>query len=141
MAIEVLFHDVPAFALNEADLLVGVEKIVADHNLHCGEVSVVFCSDDFILEINKQHLNHDYYTDIITFDYTDNNVVCGELLVSLDTVRSNSLLFSTAFETELFRVVTHGVLHLCGLDDKSEEDISLMRASENKYLAVLSNPF
>jgi probable rRNA maturation factor len=141
MVIDLVFEDVTTFALDEKSLSISVERVVSDFGFICGDISLVFCSDAFILDANKRFLGHDYYTDIITFDYCQGDVVSGDLLISVDTVLSNSQLYRTAYKDELFRVVLHGVLHLCGLGDKSEDDIVLMRATENKYLSCCVNPF
>ena len=101
-----------------------------------GEIVIIFCSDEYILEINKKHLNHDYYTDIITFDYCVENIISGDLYISIDRVKENAKTFNDSFLNELTRVVIHGVLHLCGYSDKTEVDQKNMRNLENKYLAI-----
>jgi probable rRNA maturation factor len=141
MAIDLVFEDVTSFSLDEESLCTSIDRVVSDYGFISGDITLVFCSDAFILDANKQFLNHDYYTDIITFDYCEGDVVSGDLLISVDTVLSNSELYNTVYKEELFRVVLHGVLHLCGLGDKSEEDVVLMRAAENKYLSLFVNPF
>ena len=100
-----------------------------------GEIVIIFCSDEYILEINKKHLNHDYYTDIITFDYCVENFISGDLYISIDRVKENAKTFNDSLLNELTRVVIHGVLHLCGYSDKTEVDQKNMRNLENKYLA------
>ena len=101
-----------------------------------GDIVLIFCSDDYLLEINKKHLNHDYYTDIITFDYCAENIVSGDLYISVDRIKENAKTFEDTFINELTRVVIHGVLHLCGHNDKTEADQKNMRNLENKYLAI-----
>jgi len=101
-----------------------------------GDIVLIFCSDQYLLEINKKHLNHDYYTDIITFDYCVEKIVSGDLYISIDRVKENSKIFNESFINELNRVVIHGVLHLCGYNDKTEADQKIMRNLENKYLAI-----
>jgi len=101
-----------------------------------GDIVLIFCSDEYLLEINKKHLNHDYYTDIITFDYCVEKIVSGDLYISIDRVKENSKTFKQSFTNELTRVVIHGVLHLCGYNDKTEADQKRMRNLENKYLAI-----
>ena len=121
MPIDVLFEDVDALKIDLDVLENGLgEVLISKGKLYC-DISVVFCSDPYILEVNKQYLNHDYYTDIITFDYCEGDVVSGDLIVSIDTVTSNAELYKSTYSDELFRVVLHGVLHLCGLGDKSNE--------------------
>ena len=101
-----------------------------------GDVVLIFCSDEDLLEINKKHLSHNYYTDIITFDYCVKNIVSGDLYISIDRVKENAKTFNDSFINELTRVVIHGVLHLCGYNDKTEADQKNMRNLENKYLAM-----
>lgn len=141
MPIDVLFEDLDAFKVDLDVLENGLGEVLISKGKLFGDIAVVFCSDPYILEVNKQYLNHDYYTDIITFDYCEGDVVSGDLIVSIDTVTSNADLYKSTFSDELFRVVLHGVLHLCGLGDKSEQEISEMRAAENHFLSSLNNPF
>lgn len=101
-----------------------------------GEITVVFCSDEYLLEMNRTHLNHDYYTDIITFDYSVENEVSGDLFISVDRVADNAHELSNAFTDELNRVCVHGLLHLCGYKDKSPDEESLMRAKEDEMLEL-----
>lgn len=140
---ELLVHyvDVEAVYCDSVALEQVVHHVVSDFGLVPGELSLVLCCDDYILEVNRSYLNHDYYTDIITFDYCSAGVVSGDLFVSLDTVRSNSKLYDSVFELELFRVFVHGVLHLCGLGDKSVDDSIRMREMEDYYIGLLDNPF
>ena len=103
-----------------------------------GDIAYIFCDDTKILEINQLYLKHDYYTDIITFDYTKNDVVAGDIFISLDMVRSNAEKFKTNFSDELYRVMIHGILHLCGIKDKTKIEQARMREAENKALEILS---
>lgn len=102
-----------------------------------GAINYIFCSDEHLLSINKQYLNHDYYTDIITFDYTEDKRVSGDIFISIDRVKDNALEFKTSFEQELHRVMIHGILHLMGYKDKSKADEKLMREKENKALLLI----
>ncbi len=102
-----------------------------------GEISIIFCSDDELLEINREHLDHDYYTDIITFDYCEDGVISGDLFISRDTVKSNGEEYGASFTDELSRVIIHGVLHLLGYKDKSESEATQMRSKEDFYLKLL----
>lgn len=102
-----------------------------------GDLNYIFCNDDRILEVNKEFLGHDYYTDIITFDYSEPGVVSGDMYISLDTVQSNSRKFRTSYDRELMRVIIHGVLHLCGINDKGPGEREIMEAHENAALAIL----
>ena len=106
-------------------------------NKRVGEISYIFCSDNKILEINKQYLNHDYFTDIITFDYTSDDLISGDIFVSIDTVKSNAEKFETDFIDELYRVIIHGILHLCGIKDKSPNERAVMEKNENLALSEL----
>lgn len=113
-----------------------IAKVADSYGLKTGDLAYVFCSDDRILEVNKEFLQHDYYTDIITFDYCEGDTISGDMYISVDTVRSNSKLFSTSFINEMHRVIIHGVLHLCGLKDKAPDDEKKMREAEAKALAM-----
>ena len=101
-----------------------------------GAISVVFCSDAALLEINRRYQQHDYMTDIITFDYSEGTTISGDLMISIDTVRSNAEIFHVSFEEEIMRVIIHGILHLCGYGDKTPAEEQRMRALENRYLAI-----
>ena len=113
-----------------------VRQVAASYGRRVGEIGYLFCDDEKILEVNREYLSHDYYTDIITFDYTDGDVINGDLVISLDTVRSNAELFGKAYDDELLRVIIHGILHLCGINDKGPGERELMEAAENKALAM-----
>ena len=99
-----------------------------------GDINIIFCSDNYILDVNMKYLEHDYFTDIITFDYCEKDILSGDLFISIDSVRENASFYGTDFEDELNRVMVHGILHLIGYDDHSENDIAQMRAKENYYL-------
>ena len=114
-----------------------IKKIANSYNKKIGDVGYLFCNDEKILEINRQYLDHDFYTDIISFDYSEGDIISGDIFISLDTVRTNSQKYNTDYQEELYRVIIHGVLHLCGLDDKLEEDAIRMRESENSALEQL----
>ena len=102
-----------------------------------GEIAYIFCSDNKILEVNREYLHHDYYTDIITFDYCEGNRLSGDLFISLDTIRTNSIQFGSTYDDELYRVIIHGILHLCGINDKGPGEREIMEAAENKALSLL----
>ncbi|MDR2087004.1 MAG: rRNA maturation RNase YbeY [Dysgonamonadaceae bacterium] len=116
-----------------------IKQIINLYGKKPGNVSYIFCSDEEILQINRQYLHHDYYTDIITFDYTEEDAVSGDLFISLDTVKSNAEKFGTDYSDELARVMIHGVLHLCGLNDKTPEDEKTMRLKEDEALLLLKS--
>ena len=107
------------------------------NNHQTGHLSFVFCTDDYLLEANKKFLNHDYFTDIITFDYNELNKVSGDLMISIDRVKENALTHQCSFQIELYRVIIHGVLHLLGFSDKSDIQSKKMRELENLYLTQL----
>lgn len=112
-------------------------KLVAESEIcRIGDISVIFCSDNYILDINQKYLGHDYFTDIITFDYREGDRLSGDLFISVDSVRENSIDYGTAFNDELNRVIVHGLLHIIGYDDHTDEDIKVMRSKENYYLSL-----
>lgn len=111
-----------------------LKAVSEEEGRRLGQISVIFCSDPYLLEINRKYLGHDYYTDIITFDYSESDTISGDLFISVDTVRSNAEYYSADFKDELDRVIVHGVLHLIGYDDHTDEQSAEMRARENHYL-------
>jgi rRNA maturation RNase YbeY len=118
-------------------LVKTIPSLLAEENKEEGWISLVFCTDEELLQVNKDHLNHDFYTDIITFDYCEGNTISGDLFISTERVAANATEFGVEFEEELARVVFHGLLHLSGYNDKSEEDKAIMRSKENHYLNKL----
>ena len=115
-----------------------IKEVAACYGKRVGEFAYIFCSDDKILEVNQQYLQHDYYTDIITFDYCEGNRISGDLFISLDTVRTNAEQFEQPYDRELHRVIILGILHLCGINDKGPGEREIMEAAENKALALVS---
>ena len=113
-----------------------IKAVAATYEKRIGEIAYIFCSDEKILEVNRQYLQHDYYTDIITFDYCEGNRLSGDLFISLETVKTNSEQFNTPYEEELHRTIIHGILHLCGISDKGPGEREIMDAAENKALAM-----
>jgi rRNA maturation RNase YbeY len=112
-------------------------KMVAGSEMRrLGAINIIFCSDNYILDVNMKYLQHDYFTDIITFDYCEKDVLSGDLFISIDSVRENARFYGTEFADELNRVMVHGLLHLIGYDDHSEADIAVMRQKENYYLEM-----
>ena len=112
-------------------------RLVAESEIRrIGDVSIIFCSDNYILDVNQRYLQHDYFTDIITFDYCEGVRLSGDLFISVDSVRENSLEYGTEFRDELNRVIVHGILHLIGYDDHTEEEIAEMRKKEDYYLSL-----
>ncbi|MCM1076898.1 MAG: rRNA maturation RNase YbeY [Bacteroides sp.] len=114
-----------------------IAKVAATHNRIVGPLTYIFCDDQKILEVNRQFLNHDYFTDIITFDYCRGRMISGDMFISLDTVSSNSEMVGSTYERELLRVIIHGVLHLCGINDKGPGEREIMESFENKALDIL----
>ena len=113
-----------------------VKRVAASYGRKVGDVAYIFCDDEEILRVNRQDLQHDYYTDIITFDYDEDDVISGDLFISLDTVRTNAEQLGLPYEQELNRVIIHGILHLCGINDKGPGEREIMEAAENKALAM-----
>ena len=113
-----------------------IRSVAATYGMKVGDVNYIFCNDERILEVNREYLQHDYYTDIITFDYTEGNIISGDLFISLDTVKTNSEQFATEYDEELHRTIIHGILHLCGINDKGPGEREIMEAAENKALAM-----
>ena len=113
-----------------------IKAVAATYGKRVGDIGYLFCNDEHILEVNRQYLGHDYYTDIITFDYCEGDVLSGDLVISLDTVRSNAELFQKDYDEELHRVIIHGILHLCGQNDKGPGEREQMEAAENRALAL-----
>ena len=126
-----------AFPFKEKRLTSRWLKFVAEsESKRLGDIAIIFCSDHYILDVNIKYLQHDYYTDIITFDYCEGDKLSGDLFVSVDTVRENAVSYGTSFEEELHRVMIHGLLHLIGYDDHSEADRKVMRSKEDYYLSL-----
>ncbi|MEG1634043.1 MAG: rRNA maturation RNase YbeY [Rikenellaceae bacterium] len=138
MAVTFSSTDIKFACKNKRILASFIKEMICSHAMKCGDISVVFCSDEKILEINRQYLKHDYYTDIITFDYSENGTLSGDLMISIDTVRSNAKEFGVDFLNELHRIIIHGTLHLIGLKDKQPKDQKIMRENENINLEKLS---
>ena len=112
-------------------------RLVAESEIRrIGDISIIFCSDNYILDINRRYLGHDYFTDIITFDYCEGDRLSGDLFISVDSVRENSVEYGTEFKDELNRVIVHGILHLIGYDDHTDEDVKVMRSKEDYYLSL-----
>ena len=121
---------------NESKVKKWISAVVNAQNRRVGNINYLFCDDAYLININRTYLNHDTYTDIITFDYVEGNVVSGDIMISVERVKENATLFSTTFEQELHRVVIHGVLHLLGQADKTDEEAMEMRKKEEAALAL-----
>lgn len=129
-------EDIELPAIDESKTTAWIIKVAESYDKYLGEIAYIFCSDAKILEVNLQYLHHDYYTDIITFDYCKGNRLAGDIFISLDTVKSNSEIYNTAYEEELHRTIVHGILHLCGINDKGPGEREIMEAAENKALTM-----
>jgi len=121
---------------NEGQYSSWISNVILSENKKEGDINYIFCDDDYILEINKQYLDHDYYTDIISFDYSVGNELHGDIFVSIERVRDNALEFEVSFDEELKRVLAHGILHYCGYKDKTEEEELLMRSKEDDKIKM-----
>lgn len=122
--------------IKKRDTSAWIKAVAASYGRKVGEIGYLFVDDEKILEVNREYLGHDYYTDVITFDYDEDDTVSGDIVISLDTVRSNAQLFGKTYKEELYRVIIHGILHLCGINDKGPGEREIMEAAENKALAM-----
>lgn len=137
MTIQFYAEGIELPAIHQEAVRRWVRAVAETYGKKVGDICYIFCSDEKILEVNRQYLQHDYYTDIITFDYTGGNKISGDLFISLDTVRTNAEKFQTDYNEELHRTIIHGILHLCGINDKGPGEREIMEANENKALAIL----
>ncbi|MEA4982143.1 MAG: rRNA maturation RNase YbeY [Paludibacter sp.] len=125
--------------LHKRRLTQWIKSTAEEYGRKTGDITYIFCSEEKILEINLQYLNHDYFTDIITFDYSEKNVISGDIFISPETLKTNAIQFNVTYEEELLRIIIHGILHLCGQDDKTPESKLQMTAKEDKALNVYKN--
>lgn len=132
-------NDVEMPSLDFAKVERWLGEVAASHDRRIGNVNYLFCGDEEILRVNREFLHHDYYTDIITFDYSHRDKIGGDIFISLDTVASNADGFGEIYHRELLRVIAHGVLHLCGIDDKGPGEREIMEAAENEALSLWDN--
>ena len=135
--IEIYFEDIEVLDVSPEFFVSWLSEVTGVEGYELGNVSLVFCSDPYLLEMNRKHLNHDYFTDIITFDYSEGTLVSGDLFISIDTVRSNAVDNKVMFHVELNRVVGHGVLHLMGYNDKTDEEQDEMTRKEDWALGLI----
>lgn len=133
--IELFFQDIQPLSIPKQHIQKYIKKLINKELKQLGDLSVIFCSDNYLLDMNKQYLNHDYYTDIITFDYVENDIISGDLFISLDRIKDNAQQLNVELVKEVYRVVFHGVLHLIGYKDKKPEEQDLMTQKENFYLS------
>tara|TARA_B110000305_G_scaffold145934_1_gene162113 strand:+ start:337 stop:768 length:432 start_codon:yes stop_codon:yes gene_type:complete len=137
----IFFHtvEIPFVLEGENRTSIWLTKLVESHEKKVGELNYIFCSDDYLLKMNQEHLNHDYFTDIITFDYCEKDLVSGDLFISIDRTKENAKTFGKTQINELNRVIAHGLLHLLGFNDKTAEDIAEMRSMEEEALNMLKD--
>lgn len=139
MGIQYFNEDVPLPKLKKRKSTNWIKETILTEGKRVGDISFIFCSDNYLLEVNKTYLDHDYFTDIITFDYVEGSLINGDIFISVDRVRENSIEFKTTFDDELNRILIHGVLHLLGYKDKKEKDKLLMTEKEDFFLNLLVN--
>ena len=114
-----------------------LENSIEELGFKCGETSIIFCNDEYLKNINQKYLNHDYYTDIITFDYTVNDKISGDLFISVDRLKENAIQNNEKFIRELYRVIIHGILHLCGYNDKTDSQMKIIRNKEDYFIGLI----
>lgn len=136
MAVSYFAEDVKMPAIKKIETTDWIRRVASEYGKKCGDIAYIFCSDEKILEVNKAYLQHDYYTDVITFDYTEGDKIGGDIFISVDTVRSNAEQFGTDYDEELHRIIIHGVLHLCGINDKGPGEREIMTRHENEALKL-----
>lgn len=130
------FENIAPISITESTTL-WLEKLIISEGKKPGEIQYIFCDDDYLLKVNQDFLQHDYYTDVITFDYVKGKTISGDIFVSLPRISENAVNIQKDFNSELHRVLAHGLLHLCGYKDKTDEEISEMRRKEDYYLTLL----
>ena len=134
--VKFIFEGTHPIKIKKKEISVYVNKLIENEGYIVDDITIVFCNDDYLLEINRKYLNHDHFTDIITFNYNEGKKISGDLMISLERIRENAELYTKSFENELYRVIFHGILHLIGYDDKDEEMKKIMREKENDYLRM-----
>ncbi len=132
--IQFFFEDIDKIEI-QPNLSNRLENIILSEGKKPGEINYIFCDDEYLLQVNREYLKHDYYTDVITFDYVKGKTISGDIFVSLPRIFDNAQTLSKDFESEFFRVLAHGVLHLCGYKDKTDDEIAEMRSKEDYYLS------
>jgi len=132
--VELFYEDTQTLKLKKSPVKKYINLLINSEFKKVGEISIILCSDKYLLEINIEYLKHNYYTDIITFNYVEGNLISGDLFISVDRVKENSIVFNTGLIKELYRVIFHGILHLIGYNDKTEEEKRIMKTKEDLYL-------
>lgn len=135
--IEIFYEDIKPLKLSKTHINKQVKYLINNEIKEVGVISLIFCSDNYLLDINIKYLNHNYFTDIITFNYVEGELISGDLFISIDRVKENALEFETIWIKELYRVIFHGLLHLIGYNDKTEEDKVIMKEKEDLYLRAV----
>jgi len=135
--IEIFYEDIKPLKLSKTHINKQVKYLINNEIKEVGIISLIFCSDNYLLDINIKYLNHNYFTDIITFNYVEGELISGDLFISIDRVKENALEFETIWIKELYRVIFHGLLHLIGYNDKTEEDKVIMKEKEDLYLRAV----
>ncbi|QZT36017.1 rRNA maturation RNase YbeY [Halosquirtibacter xylanolyticus] len=138
MAIEFFAEDIDFPAYEESFLQTFITRLITSKNNEVGEISYIFCSDVYLLKINIDYLQHDYYTDIITFDYVEGNLISGDVFLSIDRVKDNAEVLNVGFDSEFARVLSHGILHLLGFKDKTDDEAAEMRLEEDKAIVIFN---
>ena len=131
-------QDIPMPRIPRRQTTAWIRSVAATYGKQCGDIAYIFVSDAHILDVNRQYLGHDYYTDIITFDYSQGDTISGDIFISLDTVRSNAQDLHVPYQQELHRVIIHGILHLCGINDKGPSQRAIMQRAEDTALSLLT---
>lgn len=137
MSIHIYFENIDPVKIKINQVKSGIKSLIITELNKVGVISIILCSDNYLLDINKKFLNHDYFTDIVTFNYCEGNIISGDLFISIDRIKENANLFNTSFNKELYRVIYHGVLHLIGYNDKTDDEKVIMRQKEDFYLNEL----
>ena len=132
------FESTDKFDLKKTEIKNWLNKVVTYERCELGDINIILCSDEYLISINKEYLSHDYYTDIVTFNYCEENKISGDIFISVDRIKENAEIYSTNFTNELYRVMVHGVLHLLKYNDKTEDEKKIMTSKENTYLAMSS---
>lgn len=132
---EIFYEDIQPLKLRKSHIVKHIKALINKEKRRLGEISIILCSDKYLLIINIEYLKHNYYTDIITFNYVEGNTISGDLFISLDRIKENSSLFNTSLKKELYRVIFHGLLHLTGYNDKTDEEKRIMKEKEDLYLS------
>jgi len=133
--IEIFYEDIQPLKLRKAQIKKYIKLLIISEFKKMGDITVIFCSDNYLLDVNIQYLKHNYYTDIITFNYVEGNTISGDLFISVERVIENAQNFKTSWVKELYRVIFHGLLHLTGYNDKTPEESKIIREKEDKYLS------